>query len=181
MFLCVTKSLITKCERQSIITANSSGVLNTEYRPIFLVINIDHKQLLFLPVLCAHSLHDSGADGMACSDFLHQFFQRNKGRAGAFLQSAFDSPYLLARGLFIIALWIYVDSDLCHLHPHLSLQVKTVQIPPCGRKCKQIHPCKSPLQKLWPVFDPVQYQAVPLASPPFRGTLWRYFIKNKAS
>ena len=43
VFLCVTKSLITKCKRQSIITANGSCIFNTEYRPIFLVINIDHK------------------------------------------------------------------------------------------------------------------------------------------
>ena len=43
MFLCVTKSLITKCKRQSIIMANGSCIFNTEYRPIFLVINIDHN------------------------------------------------------------------------------------------------------------------------------------------
>ena len=115
MFFCMTECLIVESRGQAVIMANGFCIFDTEYRPIFLVINIDHKQLLFLPVLCAHALHDSGADGMACFNFLHQFFQRNKGRAGVFLQSAFDSPYLLAGGLFIIALWIYVYLNLsCH-------------------------------------------------------------------
>lgn len=48
------------------------------------------------------------------------------------LQFAFDSPILFARGLFIVALWIYVYFDFRHLHPHLSLQVETVHIPEVG-------------------------------------------------
>ena len=70
VFFCMAECLIVEGRGQAVVTANGSCVFDTEYWPILFIINIDHKQLLFLPVLCAHALHDSGADGMACFDVL---------------------------------------------------------------------------------------------------------------
>ena len=41
-----------------------------------------------------------------------------------FLQSSFDTSNLFARGLFIIAQWIYVYSDFLYARPHLSALTK---------------------------------------------------------